>query len=63
MEEYKSKIRSAYKQKEETALRELREVRELAIDRDGWAGFMKEPCRVLEIGSLRIVTTAIFLCS
>ncbi len=41
----RSAARSAYKQKEETALRELRE---LAIDRDEWAGFTKKVCEVLE---------------
>jgi hypothetical protein len=44
-EESKSKKGSVYKQKEQTVLRELRE---LAIDRYGWAGFTRKPCRVSE---------------
>jgi hypothetical protein len=43
--ESKSKKPSTYKQKEATALRELRK---LADDRDVWAGLTKELCGVME---------------
>ncbi len=42
--ECKSKKTSTYKQKEATALRELRK---LAAYRDAWAGFTKELCGVM----------------
>ncbi len=44
-EDFKSKKQSAYQQKEEAALRNLTK---LAIDRDGWGGFTRELCTVLE---------------
>ena len=43
--QHKKKVPSTNKQKGKTALRELRK---LASDWNGWAGFTKELCRVLE---------------
>ena len=43
--QHKNKLPSTNKQKGKTALRELRN---LASGRNGWAGFMKELCRLLE---------------